>query len=196
MRATGRTMVRRSSHPHVGDRPGYLLAVAEDQGESLADMVRSFLEDDEVALLPQHRAAEPRRNTWSYSVAPGPIDVAGVVAALNDVAAELRRRFASHAGVATFYAWYDGQAGQLRCSLGSVGPESLPFGAPYVAVEDAADVVRLAATDPSRGEVSWSDLADIVDEPKSPRGEPLDPFPVWTVILDGPAGSAGVPRSP
>ncbi len=162
----------------------------------MADMVRSFLEDDEVALIPQDRAAETRRNTWSYSVAPGPVDVAGVVAALNDVAAELRRRFASHVGIATFYAWYDGQAGLLRCSLGSVGPESLPFGAPYVTVEDAADVARLAATDPSPGEVSWSDLADIADEPKSPRGEPLDPFPVWSVILEKPGGSGSVPRSP
>jgi hypothetical protein len=94
----------RQAHPR-NEPAGYLRVVAEAPGESLADMVRSFLDDGEVALLPEDRDVEHHRHTWSYSVAPSSVDVADVVSALNHVAAELRDRFTSHVGVATFYAW-------------------------------------------------------------------------------------------
>jgi hypothetical protein len=174
-------------NPHArGEASGYLRAVAEDQSESLADMVRSFLDDDEVALLPQDLDTEHRRNTWSYSVAPAAVDVVDVVAAFNYVAAALRQRFASHVGVATFYAWYDEQAGQLRCSLSSLDPGSLPFDAAYATTDDAADVARLAAKDPHPGEVFWSDLVDVTEAPENHPGQPLDPFPVWSAVVKAP----------
>jgi hypothetical protein len=152
-------------------------------------MVRSYLDDQEIALLPQDSNAEHRRNMWSYSVALTPVDVADVVAALNHVAAALRQRFASHVGIATFYAWYDQQAGQLRCSLASLGPESLPFGGAYFGTEDAAGVVRLAATDTHAGHIPWSDLADVTEESEDPAESPFDPFPVWWSDVSGADGS-------
>ena len=182
--ATSAASMRRA-HPRV-ESAEYLRAVADAPGESLADMVRSFLDDGEVALVPEDRDAEHRRNTWSYSVEPNSIDVADVVAALHHVTQGLRDRFASHVGVATFYAWYDEQTGQLRCSVRSVAPESLPFGAAYRTVADAAEVVRLAAADSHPGTVRWSDLVEGADEPESHLDKQLDPFPVWAAIIKNP----------
>ncbi|GIG03004.1 hypothetical protein Cci01nite_80970 [Catellatospora citrea] len=48
--------------------------------------------------------------------------------ALRFVEQELRRRLADQPNTGTFYAWYDEQAGQLRCSLTSAAPSRLPFG--------------------------------------------------------------------
>ncbi|WP_328850986.1 hypothetical protein OG994_23405 [Micromonospora globbae] len=148
---------------------------------SLTEMVRSYLDDSEVTLLPADPATEVRRNTWSYSVSPTSVDVPQVVAALNFVADELRQRLAGHTGSGTFYAWYDAQAGQLRCSLSSQPAESLPFGAPYLATTDAAKVVRMAAGDRHRGVVLWGNLADVDEraDPDAPDDELAAPFPVW-----------------
>ncbi|MFI7597587.1 hypothetical protein [Actinoplanes sp. NPDC049681] len=157
----------------------------EDQSESLAGMIRSYLDDDEVALLPNDIDAEVRRNTWRYSVAADSIVVADAVAALQHVATELRQRFADHAGTATFYAWYDEQAGQVRCSLRSRAPEDLPFGAAYRTTEDAADVVRLAATDSHPGHIPWSDLSDTTDPPDDSAAQAVEPFPVWCAVVTG-----------
>jgi hypothetical protein len=62
-------------------------------------MVRSYLDDDEVALIPHDRDAEARANTWCYAVPAGPVDVAEIVTALDFVRDELRRRLAEHAEV-------------------------------------------------------------------------------------------------
>jgi hypothetical protein len=163
----------------------YVRAMSDGRAESLAEMVQSYLDDDDVSLLPDDPVTEARRNTWCYSVSAVSVDVPQVVAALNFVAAALRRRFAAH-GSGTFYAWYDLQAGQLRCSLSSRPPESLPFGAPYFATGDPVEVVRLAALDPSPGVVLWSELVDVTDE--APDADMLDEqpapaFPVWCAVL-------------
>lgn len=97
-------------------------------GSDLATLVRSYLDDDEVMLLPDDPDREHRLNTWGYSIPDGRLDVAAVVAALQFVHRELRQRAT---GSATFYAWYDEQAGQLRCSLTSAPADRLPFRAPY-----------------------------------------------------------------
>src|SRR5512147_2274850 len=99
--------------------------------ESLADLVRTYLEDADVALRPHDPTTEARRNTCSYSLTRAQVDVAAVVNALFDVAAGIRSRLAGQPGPGTFYAWYDEQAGQLRCSLASAPPDQLPFGSLY-----------------------------------------------------------------
>ena len=101
------------------------------KAESLADLIRSYLEDADVALRPDDPVAEVRLNTWHFSVATVHVDIAAVLSALIDVTTEIRRRLSGRPGPATFYAWYDEQAGQLRCSLASVPPDRLPFRAPY-----------------------------------------------------------------
>jgi hypothetical protein len=157
----------------------------DGSAEPLAAMVLSYLDDDEVGLLPDDPVTEARRNTWWYSVRTGSVDVPAVVAALDVVAAALRRRPATHRS-GTFYTWYDQQAGQLRCSLSSFPPESLPFQAPYVVTGDAAEVVRLAAMDREPGVVSWSELVDVTDEAAHadmPKAQPPSPFPVWCAAV-------------
>jgi hypothetical protein len=105
--------------------------------EDLADMVWSYLDDEEVALRPNDSVGEHRANTWGYRVPVEPVNVAAVVAALDFVRDQLGRRLAGDAGPGTFYAWYDEQAGQLRCSLSSSQPDRLPFGAAYRLTSDA-----------------------------------------------------------
>jgi hypothetical protein len=61
--------------------------------ESLADLVGSYVEDHEISLVPEDPLREARTNTWSYSLSGVVIEEAGVVSALREVAAELRRRF-------------------------------------------------------------------------------------------------------
>jgi len=114
----------------------------------LAALVRSYLDDDEVALLPGEPEREYRLNTWCYGVPEGSVDVPAVVAALHIVHRELRKRWAGRNFSGTFYAWYDEQAGQLRCSLTSAPPAFLPFEAPYRSTFDAAEVVALAVARP------------------------------------------------
>ena len=153
--------------------------------EPLAAMVLSYLDDNEVGLLPDDPVTEACRNTWWYSIGAGSVDVPAVVAALQVVAAALGQRLATH-GSGTFYAWYDQQAGQLRCSLSSFPPETLPFRAPYVVTGDAVEVVHLAAVDPEPGVVSWSELVDVTDEATDtdmPKAQPPAPFPVWCTVL-------------
>jgi hypothetical protein len=161
--------------------------VAKDQAnESLADMVRSYLDDDEVALMPHDRDAEARANTWCYGIPAEPVDVAEVVMALDFVRDELRRRLDGHAGRGIFYAWYDEQAGQLRCALTSAPPDRLPFRARYYLTTDAADVVGLAAADPHPGVVVWEELAAVEDSSEittSRIEQPGDPFPVWAAVV-------------
>jgi hypothetical protein len=63
----------------------------------------------------------------------------------------------------TVYAWYDEQAGQLRCALTSAPPDRLPFRARYYVTTNAAEVVRLAAADPRPGLVVSDQLAAVED---------------------------------
>jgi hypothetical protein len=153
-------------------------------GSDLVGLVRSYLDDDEVALLPDEPSHEPRLNTWCYGVPGGSIDVAAVVAALQLVHRELRKRWAGQDVSGTFYAWYDQQAGQLCCSLTSAPPHRLPFGEPYRSTFDAAEVVALVAADPNPGHVLWEELAT-VEAPAASSGdqEPPPPFPVWLAPL-------------
>ncbi len=131
--------------------------------ENLADHIRSYLEDDEVVYNPSDPESETRTNTWTYSVAGSdPSANADVVLALRDVAENLRLRLQTSEVRGKFYAWYDGQAGQLRCSLTS--RETLPFGATVQAVSDPAEIVGMALADPTPGMVEWSELEDVLED--------------------------------
>ena len=75
----------------------------------LPGLVRSYLDDDEVALIPQDPRGEWWANTWSYS-SVGPVDVPAVVTALGDVVQELRSRLAAldpHPGVVPWEDLHD-----------------------------------------------------------------------------------------
>ncbi|SIN28401.1 hypothetical protein [Micromonospora cremea] len=151
-------------------------------GSNLATLVRSYLDDDEVRLLPDDPDGEHRLNTWGYSILDGGADVVAVVAALEFVSCELRQRTA---GSGTFYAWYDEQAGQLRCSLTSAPADRLPFRAPYRASTDAAEVVALVAADSTPGLVTWNELGTVERTAASlaTEEELPPPFPVWVAPL-------------
>lgn len=149
-------------------------------GDDLAALVRTYLDDDEVGLLPDEPDREARLNTWSYEVPEGPVDLASVVEALHVVHLELDRRWSRRSGSGTFYAWYDEQSGHLRCSLSSAPADRLPFGGRYRSTPDAAEVVALAAADSSPGFVPWATPRDV--DPRTDDAvdqDPRQPFPVW-----------------
>jgi hypothetical protein len=136
---------------------------------TLADDIRSYLEDDGAALMPDAPDDEVRANTWSYSVVGTDLREAEAVAdALRHVAEGLRLRLADSTVRGRFYAWYDRQAGQLRCSLTSLG--SLPFGASLRQLSDPEPVAHAALSDSSPGVIQVSesgavrDPADLVDD--------------------------------
>lgn len=90
-----------------------------------------------LVLEPADRRVEWETNTWTLGAADedrSSLAVAEVVAAFERTAAAIRERIRdlSFSGVATFYVWHDKQAGQLRCSTGSVPPDALPFSGAYV----------------------------------------------------------------
>ena len=72
-----------------------------------------------------------------------------LLAALQDVALGLRDRFATSEQRGHFYAWYDDQAGQLRCSLTS--QPKLPFAGSIRTTSDPRDVVHRLLEDPTPG---------------------------------------------
>ncbi len=104
-------------------------------------------------------------NTWSLDATDGDrisLSVAEVVAAFERTAAAIRERIRdlSFSEVATFYMCHDKQAGQLRCSTGSMPPDALPFSGTYVASENLGPVVEGFLTDSEPGFIARSDLND------------------------------------
>lgn len=154
----------------------------DTRAETPADMVRSYLDDPEVALRPEDPVQESRLNTWGYSLGGGPVDVEAIVTALDFVRRGLRRRLADQPHPGTFYAWYDEQAGQLRCSLTSAAPSRLPFDGTYRVTADAAEIVSRAAADPHPGRVTFDDLTPVDSSTDDGAGDRA-PFPVWAVVV-------------
>jgi hypothetical protein len=141
--------------------------------------------DEPLALEPGDRWVEWETNTWSLGAADEDrrsLSAAEVVAAFERTAAAIRERIRElgFSGVATFYVWHDAQAGQLRCSTGSVPPDALPFSSTYVASDDLGPVVEAFLADSKPGVVAWSDLDDVESHLEQAGSEPgITPLRVW-----------------
>ncbi|MGW7266059.1 hypothetical protein [Streptomyces sp. NPDC054842] len=141
--------------------------------------------DEPLVLEPADRPVEWDTNTWWLSASDEDrrsLSVAEVVAAFERTAAVIRQRLRrlGFSGVATFYVWHDEQAGQLRCSTGSVPPDALPFGGPYAACDDLGRVVEGYLADSEPGFVARSDLDDVRDLQEQTGPEPESrPIAVW-----------------
>ncbi|MEU0181977.1 hypothetical protein ABZ312_12410 [Streptomyces sp. NPDC006207] len=147
---------------------------------SIAEMA-----DEPLLLEPADRRVEWETNTWCLSAEVDDrrsVSVAEVVDAFERTAEGIRRRVhaTGFAGAATFYVWHDEQAGQLRCSTGSVAADELPFGGAYAPSGDLESIVKDFLNDPEPGLVAWPDLDVVGDrsEPPSREGEAA-PLPVW-----------------
>ncbi|MFI8390372.1 hypothetical protein [Streptomyces sp. NPDC085540] len=140
--------------------------------------------DEPLVLNPADRRVEVETNTWVLGTdeeGRASLSVTEVVAAFHRTAAALRGRVreTGHRGVATFYVWHDAQAGQLRCSTGSVPPEALPFGSFYAASADLDAIVAEYLTDASPGFILWSGLEDVDNESEPAETEREVPLSVW-----------------
>ncbi|MFD8418916.1 hypothetical protein [Streptomyces sp. NPDC059466] len=139
--------------------------------------------DEPLVLEPADRRVEWETNTWSLGATDedrSSLSVAEVVAAFERTAAAIRERIRDmdFPGVATFYVWHDQQAGQLRCSTGSVPPDALPFNGAYVPSDDLGPVVAGFLADSEPGCIAWSDLDDVQSFPEETEPE-ITPFGVW-----------------
>ncbi|MFE1010336.1 hypothetical protein ACFW4M_03435 [Streptomyces sp. NPDC058794] len=141
--------------------------------------------DEPLVLEPADRRVEWETNSWSLGAADedrNSLSVAEVVAAFERTAAAIRERIRdlSFSGVATFHVWHDKQAGQLRCSTGSVPPDALPFSGTYVASDDLGPVIEGFLADSEPGFIAWSDLDDAQSLSELTETEPeIRPSGVW-----------------
>jgi hypothetical protein len=141
--------------------------------------------DEPLVLEPGDRRVEWETNTWSLGVADEDrrsLSAAEVVAAFERTAAAIREhiRELGFSGVATFYVWHDAQAGQLRCSTGSVPPDALPFSSTYVVSGDLGPVVEAFLADSKPGIVAWWGLDDVEGHLEQTETEPeISPLRVW-----------------
>jgi hypothetical protein len=152
--------------------------------ETFVALLRSYL-DEPLHLGPDNPGPDESGNTVWFSVPSTPIDQQAVETALIDVGRQLRARFRDARPPATFYAWYDQQAGQLRFALGSVSSDALPFGGRHHVVHEPGPVVALLVADEHPGVVLWDELSPA--DPELGAAEP-PPFPVFAVPI-----AAGVP---
>ncbi|MFD5097554.1 hypothetical protein [Streptomyces albidochromogenes] len=140
--------------------------------------------EEPLALEPGDRQVEWETNTWSLGAEDArPLSAAEVVAAFEQTAAGIRERIRNlgFSGVATFYVWHDGQAGQLRCSTGSVPPDELPFNGTYVVSDYLGPVVEGFLADSMSGVVAWSGLDHTESRLEQAMTEPeITPLHVWT----------------
>ncbi|MFF3313343.1 hypothetical protein [Streptomyces sp. NPDC002952] len=141
--------------------------------------------DEPLVLEPGDRRLEWETNTWSLTAHDEDrrsLSVGDVVAAFERTASVFRDRVhgLGFVGAATFYVWHDRQAGQLRCSTGSVPAHVLPFGTPFVPWDDLGRVVEGYLVDGAPGVIACSDLQDVHnDSGQNAPGTQSVPFNVW-----------------
>ena len=126
----------------------------------LADLRNDAPSGTEAAALENMRAVAPPKGC-------DPQDLVGFL----ESAAEIRLGQAQKEKIlpATFYAWYDDQAGQLRFSLVPGRADALPFRAPVDLVRASSDVIRDALTTWRPGFVPFEDLTEAEwTEPATP----------------------------
>ena len=122
---------------------------------------------DPIVVRPDDIIAESRANLRAFGlddnqrVGATPAEVEGFVRAV--AAARGRWLAARGAGPMRFYCWHDAQAGQIRVSLVSAGPEKLPFGWPIEPTGELSKVVR-------------SFLGAVTVAPPAP-------LPVWVAVV-------------
>ena len=157
----------------------------------LASLVLSYV-DEPLVLTPEDVNAEARDNMMTFGFVPTDLNSGSVERALLAVGQRLGERFADVSGPVTFYAWYDEQAGQLRCSLASVSPDALPFGGPFRPVGVPGQVLARMVADQSPGSVVWEDLeAGSDEEAVEASGEDRYWFPVFAVDVAASGHLAG-----
>ncbi|WP_234314132.1 MULTISPECIES: hypothetical protein [unclassified Streptomyces] len=122
--------------------------------------------DEPLVLEPADRQMELDTNTWWLGAAEGDresLSVSEVVTAFERTATAIRGRVRErgYLGVATFYVWHDEQAGQLRCSTGSVSPDALPFGGNHVVCDSLGPIVEAFLSDAEPGLIAWAGLGDV-----------------------------------
>ncbi|MGX1543688.1 hypothetical protein [Streptomyces adustus] len=140
--------------------------------------------DEPLVLEPTDRRVEWETNTWWLGMEQDgrPPSVSEVAAAFERTAEGIRLRIRERGftGVATFYVWHDRQAGQLRCSTGSVAADELPFGGAYTPSDGLRPVIEAFLRDGHPGVVAgWHpDDVPAQAEPAAPEPE-LAPLAVW-----------------
>ncbi len=155
---------------------------ARDTGAVLLTWIAEIA-DESLVLDPANRPVEWETNTWwlgSEAEDRATLAAVQVIAAFERTAEALRCRIGElgFSGAATFYVWHDTQAGQLRCSTGSVLPDSLPFGGAYEVSADLGAIVQGFLDDDDPGVTRISEAGDI--ELQAPDFEQPPAFPVWT----------------
>ncbi|MGW6920686.1 hypothetical protein ACWGA9_05280 [Streptomyces sp. NPDC054950] len=150
--------------------------------------------DESLVLEPADRRMEWEANTWSLGAEDEDrlsLSAFEVVAAFERTATAIRDRIRElgFPGTATFYVWHDEQAGQLRCSTGSVPPDELPFGGAYVLSDDLGRVVDGLLTGSEPSAIARSELAETYDRLGQTAAErEIVPLCVWASVVG--AGSA------
>lgn len=152
--------------------------------DRLAELVLSFVEE-ELVIDPANVNGETRSNTMGFGFDPTVFSPHPVEHALLVVGEHLRTRLSGSSGPISFYAWYDGQAGQLRCSVASVAPDGLPFGGRYFVVDSPGPVLELMAADVQPGRVDWAELTDLPEDGSQPAEQVDYSFPVFVVQVAG-----------
>ncbi|MFD3997239.1 hypothetical protein [Streptomyces sp. NPDC058583] len=145
--------------------------------------------DEPLVLEPTHRRLEWETNTWWLSAEDEDrrsLSVSDVVAAFERTASaiQVRIRGLGFPGVATFYVWHDRQAGQLRCSTGSVPADALPFGSAYVVSDDLGPVIEGFLADGEPGVTTWPGMEDVQNRSdQTAVGPEVVPVRVWATSV-------------
>jgi hypothetical protein len=148
------------------------------------------VEDGPLLIDPAARGVEARENTWSVSTSideRGSLSAHEVVAGFEECATILRERVRSlgYDGPATFYVWYDRQAGQLRCSTTSLPRDQLPFRARVKFDVPLVTIAEEFLKEANPGHVSWQDLRP-ASEGDTHETQPEDfVVHVWTAEVGG-----------